>query len=59
MFLTHPAASPVSATRYIRDSDRPLSVVAEMLGFSALSVLSRWFRGKFGCSMSVWRVSQP
>ena len=45
-------------TRYIKDSDRTLSVVGDMLGFSASSVLSRWFRGKFGCSVSAWRASQ-
>jgi AraC-like DNA-binding protein len=45
------------ATRYIGNRDRPLASVAELLGFSALSAFSRWFRGRFGCSVSQWRAS--
>ena len=43
------------ATRYIANRNRPLTEVAELLGFSALSALSRWFRGRFGCSAREWR----
>ena len=50
-------------TRYIDDRDRPLASVAELLGFSALSAFSRWFRTRFGRSVSEWRalpeVSKP
>ena len=46
------------ATRYIGNRDRPLASVAELLGFSALSAFSRWFRGRFGCSVSQWRTSE-
>jgi len=45
------------ATRYIGDRDRPLASVAELLGFSALSAFSRWFRSRFGYSVSQWRHS--
>ena len=44
-------------TRYIGNRDRSLSSVSELLGFSALSAFSRWFRSRFGCSVSQWRVS--
>jgi AraC-like DNA-binding protein len=46
-------------TRYIDNRDRPLASVAELLGFSALSAFSRWFRGEFGCSVSEWRAERP
>lgn len=42
-------------TRYIGASDRSLSEVATLLGFSSLSAFSRWFGGRFGCSVSAWR----
>jgi len=44
------------ATRYIDNRDRPLAVVADLLGFSAMSAFSRWFSRRFGCSISEWRV---
>ena len=43
-------------TRYVENRDRPLASLAELLGFSALSAFSRWFRTKFGCSVSEWRA---
>ncbi|HEX2889212.1 AraC family transcriptional regulator [Vineibacter terrae] len=43
-------------TRYIENRNRPLASVAELLGFSALSAFSRWFRSQFGCSVSEWRT---
>jgi AraC-like DNA-binding protein len=46
-------------TRYIDNRDRPLVSVAELLGFSALSAFSRWFRRQFGCSVSQWRAGPP
>lgn len=45
-------------TRYIENRDRPLASVAELLGFSALSAFSRWFRSEFGCSVSEWRAGR-
>ena len=44
-------------TRHVENRDRPLASVAELLGFSALSAFSRWFRAVFGCSVSEWRAS--
>jgi AraC-like DNA-binding protein len=44
------------ATRYLERADRPLAEVADLLGFSGLSALSRWFSGHFGCSASSWRA---
>jgi AraC-like DNA-binding protein len=43
------------ATRLIEDSNRPLAGIAELLGFSAQSAMARWFRGRFGCSLTQWR----
>jgi AraC-like DNA-binding protein len=42
-------------TRYIENRERPLSETAILLGFSSLSAFSRWFSGRFGCSVSTWR----
>lgn len=36
------------ATHYVDDGKRPLSQVAELLGFSALSAFSRWYKQQFG-----------
>ncbi|MCP4617487.1 MAG: AraC family transcriptional regulator [Bradyrhizobium sp.] len=43
------------ALRLIEDRSRPLAAVAEMLGFSAQSAMARWFRGRFGRSVTEWR----
>jgi AraC-like DNA-binding protein len=45
-------------TRYVDNRDRPLTSVAELLGFSALSAFSRWFRTEFGCSVTEWRAAR-
>jgi AraC-like DNA-binding protein len=45
-------------TRYIDNRERPLSETADLLGFSAQSAFSRWFRAKYGCSVSEWRAAQ-
>jgi AraC-like DNA-binding protein len=42
--------------RLIEDSNRPLAGIAELLGFSAQSAMARWFRGRFGCSITQWRT---
>ncbi|MDF3838697.1 AraC family transcriptional regulator [Cupriavidus basilensis] len=47
------------ATRYVDSLDRRLSEVATLLGFSSLSAFSRWFGGRFGCSVSKWRGGRP
>lgn len=38
------------ATRYVLQSDRPLTEVAALLGFSAPSSFSRWYQAQFSCS---------
>ena len=43
-------------TRYIENRDRPLVSVSELLGFSAVSAFSRWFKSQFGCSVTDWRA---
>jgi AraC-like DNA-binding protein len=42
--------------RYIENRERPSCAVAEMLGFSDASAFSRWFKRRFGCSVSAWRA---
>ena len=44
------------ALRYVANQDRPLLEIAELLGFSTLSVFSRWFRIQFGCCATEWRT---
>ena len=46
------------ALRYIADGDRSLSEISDILGFSALSAFSRWFRRRNGCSVRTWRARQ-
>ena len=46
-------------TRALPSRERPLNVLADMLGFSSLSVFSRWFQMRFGMSPSAWRRAQP
>lgn len=43
------------ALHLIEDRSRPLTNVAEMLGFSAQSAMARWFKGRFGRSITAWR----
>jgi AraC-like DNA-binding protein len=42
------------ATRYLEERRRSLNEVALLLGFSAPSAFSRWFRGRFGCTPRAW-----
>ena len=44
------------ALRLIEDRSRPLTGIAVMLGFSAQSALARWFKGRFGHSITEWRT---
>jgi AraC-like DNA-binding protein len=46
------------AKRYVESSQRPLSEVADLLGYSAQSAFARWFRSEFGCSVSSWRAAR-
>ncbi|HKS73353.1 MAG TPA: AraC family transcriptional regulator, partial [Terriglobales bacterium] len=41
---------------HISNGSRSLSDVATLAGFSSLSAFSRWFRIRFGCSVSAWRI---
>lgn len=45
------------ATRHVIESDRPLTEVATLLGFSALSGFSRWYHAQFGCSPKASRAA--
>jgi AraC-like DNA-binding protein len=38
------------AGRYVAGTERPLTEVAALLGFTAPSAFSRWYRGSFGVS---------
>src|SRR5512139_3511543 len=46
------------AARYVHNGDRPLSEIAELLGFSAQSAFARWFRNEFGCTVTEWRAGR-
>lgn len=46
------------ATRYVIESDRPLTEVAMLLGFSEPSALSRWYHAQFGCSAKQSRAAR-
>jgi AraC-like DNA-binding protein len=39
----------------IEEPGRQLSAIAKQLGFSAQSALARWFRHRFGCTITEWR----
>jgi len=47
------------ALRYVLESRRSLSEIAELLGFSAASSFSRWYQNQFGCSASATRTHVP
>src|SRR5262249_15910761 len=47
-----------SVPRSVGNRTHRLAVIAELLGFSALSASSRWFPLKFGCSVTEWRSRQ-
>ncbi|TDG20597.1 AraC family transcriptional regulator [Paraburkholderia silviterrae] len=46
------------ASRQIRDSDRSLAELADLLGFSSSSAFAFWFRKQFGKTVSKWRETQ-
>jgi AraC-like DNA-binding protein len=43
------------AVKYLSYYERPLTDLAGLLGFSELSVFSRWFVHRFGCTATIWR----
>lgn len=45
------------AVRQVNGSDRPLTEVAALLGFSAPSAFSRWYHAQFGCSAKQSRTN--
>ncbi|WP_077035315.1 AraC family transcriptional regulator [Pelomonas sp. KK5] len=45
-------------TRHVIESDRPLTEVAMLLGFSAPSAFSRWYQAQFGCSAKESRAAR-
>ncbi len=46
------------ALRQIRDSDRALAELADLLGFSSSSAFAFWFKRKYGCTVSAWKQAQ-
>jgi AraC-like DNA-binding protein len=46
------------AVKYLAHYDQPLKDLAALLGFSELSVFSRWFAHRFGCTATSWRQQQ-
>ena len=40
---------------HVHNRSRSLAAIAELLGFSALSAFSRWFKQRHGCSATEWR----
>jgi len=45
------------ALRYLEDRRRSLNEISLLLGFSAPSAFSRWFRNRFGCAPKAWRIN--
>ena len=45
------------AERYLADDRYSLTDVSELLGFTAPSAFSRWFRTRFGVSPTQWRAA--
>ena len=46
------------ALRYVLESKRSLTEVAELLGFTAASSFSRWYQSQFGCSAKAARAGK-
>jgi AraC-like DNA-binding protein len=43
------------AMRYLSNSNQPITAVAQLTGYSALSSFTRWFVSEFGMSPKKWR----
>ncbi|GAB2899726.1 AraC family transcriptional regulator [Paralcaligenes sp. KSB-10] len=46
------------AARYVLESERSLTDIAEILGFTAPSSFSRWYQAQFGCSAKESRAQR-
>jgi AraC-like DNA-binding protein len=44
--------------RFMENSNRSLSEIADLLGFQSQSMFSRWFRNNFGCTASAYRAGK-
>lgn len=44
------------ALRYVLESNRSLTDIADLLGFTAASSFSRWYQNQFGCSAKASRA---
>jgi AraC-like DNA-binding protein len=44
------------AETFLTNSQRPMLVIADLLGFSGVSAFAHWFRRRYGCSPSGYRV---
>jgi AraC-like DNA-binding protein len=43
------------AVRYLRDSSQPITMVAQLTGYSSSGAFTRWFASEFGTSPKQWR----
>jgi AraC-like DNA-binding protein len=46
------------AEQYLLNGRYSLSDISQLLGFSAPSGFSRWFRSQYGCTASEWRAAR-
>ena len=46
------------ARQYLGQQRRSVTETAELLGFTATSTFSRWFRAQFGTSATAWQAGQ-
>jgi AraC-like DNA-binding protein len=46
------------AIQHLLGSDRPLSEIAELVGFGSLRAFARWFRHSFDAAPSAWRKAR-
>ena len=47
------------ASRYVSESQRSLTAITQLLGFTDLSSFSRWYKTSFGCSAGEFRKRLP
>lgn len=46
------------AQRYLANSERPVTSIAHLIGYSSLSSFGRWFASEFGVPPHIWRSAQ-
>jgi AraC-like DNA-binding protein len=46
------------AQRYLANSERPITSIADLMGYASLSAFGRWFASEFGVAPHVWRSAQ-